>query len=132
YGIVRLINFAHGDLVMVGAFATLAMVFYGVPWPVTLLMVLLIGALAGMTIQTLVFRPIIGAPQVTGFIATLAVSIVIQNAALMLLSGQPRNFTFPAIMRQRVSLGGVSASMTDLAIIGLTVALIAALLLVVY
>src|SRR5690606_6336409 len=53
------------------------------------------------------------------------------NAALMLLSGQPRNFTFPAIMRQRVSLGGVSASMTDLAIIGLTVALIAALLLVV-
>ena len=47
YGIVRLINFAHGDLVMVGAFATLAMVFYGVPWPVTLLMVLLIGALAG-------------------------------------------------------------------------------------
>lgn len=132
YGIVRLINFAHGDLVMIGAFTTLGLVLYGVPWPVILLFVLLIGALAGITIQTLVFRPIIGAPQVTGFIATLAVSIVIQNTALMLLSGQPRNFLFPAEMRQRISFGGVSASMTDLIIIGLTLVLIAALFLIVY
>lgn len=132
YGIVRLINFAHGDLVMIGAFATLGMLFYGTPWPVTLLVVLLVGALAGATIQTFVFRPMLGAPQVTGFIASLAVSITIQNSALMLLSGQPRNFLFPEAMRQRVSLGGVSASLTDLVIIGLTLTLIAILFVIVY
>jgi branched-chain amino acid transport system permease protein len=132
YGIVRLINFAHGDLVMVGAFATLAMVVGGVPWPVTLVIVLLIGALAGMTIEMVVFRPLLGSPQVTGFIATLAVSIVIQNSALMILSGQPRNFLFPAVMRQRIALGAVNASLTDLVIIGLTLVLIALLFLVVY
>ncbi|HEY6633213.1 MAG TPA: branched-chain amino acid ABC transporter permease [Rhizobiaceae bacterium] len=132
YGIARLINFAHGDLVMIGAFATLAMVAAGVPWPLVLLFVLLIGALAGATIGTVVFKPLIGAPQVTGFIATLAVSIVIQNTALMILSGQPRNFLFPAVMRQRVDFGGVSASITDLTIIGLTVLMISALLYVVY
>jgi len=132
YGIVRLINFAHGDLVMIGAFATLAMVAAGVPWPLVLLFVLLIGALAGATIGTVVFKPLIGAPQVTGFIATLAVSIVIQNTALMILSGQPRNFLFPAVMRQRVDFGGVSASVTDLTIIGLTALMIAALLFIVY
>lgn len=132
YGIVRLINFAHGDLVMIGAFATLAMVGTGVPWPLILVFVLLIGALAGATIGTVVFRPLIGAPQVTGFIATLAVSIVIQNTALMILSGQPRNFLFPAAMRQRIDFGGVSASVTDLTIIGLTAVLIAVLLFVVY
>lgn len=132
YGIVRLINFAHGDLVMIGAFATLGMLFYGTPWPVTLLVVLLVGALAGATIQTVVFRPMLGAPQVTGFIASLAVSITIQNSALMLLSGQPRNFLFPEAMRQRVSLGGVSASLTDLVIIGLTLTLIAILFVIVY
>lgn len=132
YGIVRLINFAHGDLVMIGAFSTLAMVGAGVPWPVILFFVLIIGAVAGMTIETVVFRSIRGAPQVTGFIATLAVSIVIQNTALMILSGQPRNFLFPAVMRQRIGVGGVNASLTDIVIIALTVALIALLFLVVY
>lgn len=132
YGIVRLINFAHGDLVMIGAFSTLAMVGAGVPWPVTLFFVLVIGAMAGMTIETVVFRSVRGAPQVTGFIATLAVSIVIQNTALMILSGQPRNFLFPAVMRQRLAFGGVSASLTDITIIVLTVVLIAALFMIVY
>jgi branched-chain amino acid transport system permease protein len=132
YGIVRLINFAHGDLVMVGAFATLGMVLAGVPWPLTLVFVLLVGALAGMAIETAVFRPMRGASQVTGFIATLAVSVTIQNAALMILSGQPRNFLFPAFMRQRVPLGPVNAALTDLVIIAMTFALIATLLFVVY
>lgn len=132
YGIVRLINFAHGDLVMIGAFTTLAMVVGGVPWPVTLIFVAVIGAMAGVTIGAVIFRPLIGAPQVTGFIATLAVSIVIQNSALMILTGQPRNFLFPAVMRERVTFGAVQASVTDLVIIGLTVALIAGLFFIVY
>lgn len=132
YGIVRLINFAHGDLVMVGAFTTLAMVVAGVPWPLIVLVVLTVGAFAGITIEAAVFRSMRGAPQVTGFIATLAVSIVIQNTGLMILSGQPRNFLFPAFMRERVGIAGATASVTDLVIIGLTVVLIAALLLVVY
>jgi branched-chain amino acid transport system permease protein len=131
YGIVRLINFAHGDIVMLGAFATLALAAAGVPWPLILLVALVVGALAGMTIETLVFRPIRGAPQVTGFIATLAVSVMIQNTTLMLLSGQQRNFLFPAAMRERVGVGGVSASVTDLVIIAVTVLLIGALFLVV-
>jgi branched-chain amino acid transport system permease protein len=131
YGIVRLINFAQGDLVMIGAFTTLALAAAGTPWPLTLAIVLAVGALAGATIETLVFRPIRGAPQVTGFIATLAVSVIIQNTTLMLLSGQQRNFLFPAEMRARVAFGGVSASVTDLVIIGVTLVLIAALFLVV-
>ncbi|WP_309083918.1 branched-chain amino acid ABC transporter permease [Chelativorans sp.] len=132
YGIVRLINFAHGDLVMIGAFSTLAMIAVGVPWPLILVFVLMIGAVAGMLIESVVFRPIRGAPQVTGFIATLAVSIVIQNSALLLLTGQQRNFVFPAFMRQRVPLGGVSASLTDMVIICLTLLLIAILFFIVY
>lgn len=132
YGIVRLINFAHGDVVMVGSFASLAMVQAGAPWPMVVVLALVVGAVAGMTIEAAVFRPMRGASQVTGFIATLAVSVLIQNGALLLLSGQQRTFQFPTAMRQRVSLGGVSASMTDLAIILLAVVLIAVLLFVVY
>lgn len=132
YGIVRLINFAHGDLVMIGAFASLAMVQMGVPWPLVALLVLVVGASAGMTIETVIFRPMRSATQVTGFIATLAVSVLIQNGALLMLSGQQRSFQFPAVMRKRVEIGGVSASLTDLAVIALAVLLIGALLFVVY
>lgn len=132
YGIVRLINFAHGDLVMVGAFAALGMVLNGVPWPIVLIFTLMVGALAGITIETVIFRSIRGAPQVTGFIATLAVSIVIQNTALMLYSAQPRTFQFPAFMRQRLEIGTVSATYTDIAIILLSIVLIALLALIVY
>lgn len=132
YGIVRLINFAHGDLVMIGAFSTLGLVMLGTPWPLILLVVLAVGALAGAAIERVAFRPIRGAAQVTGFIATLAVSVVIQNSTLMLLSGQQRNFVFPAFMRQRIGIGPVSTTVTDLTIVGLTMVLIGGLLWVVY
>jgi branched-chain amino acid transport system permease protein len=131
YGIVRLINFAHGDIVMMGAFATLALVLAGVPWPVIVLGVLLVGALAGMTVEALAFRPMRGAPQVTGFIASLAVSILLQNLGVLILTAQPRNFHFPAYMRERLSLGPATISVIDVLIIALTVVLMAGLVAIV-
>lgn len=131
YGIIRLINFAHGDILMIGAFTTLALMLVGAPWPLILLAVLGAGALAGGTVEALAFRSMRGAPQVSGFIATLAVSVIIQNGGIMLLSGQPRSFLFPDFMRQRVDLGFGTASLTDLVIVALTLAiLVLALLLV--
>ncbi len=133
YGIVRLINFAHGDLLMVGAFTTLGLATTGFfPWWTMALFVLLTGALAGITVERVAIRPIRGAPQVTGFIATLAVSVVIENGGLMLLSGQPRTFLFPDWMRLRVPLGPASVAMVDLVIIASTLILCLCLLLFVH
>lgn len=131
YSIVRLINFAHGDIAMVGAFATLGLVAVDAPWPLTIATVLLTGGLAGITIEAVVFRSMRGAPQVTGFIATLAVSVVIQNTGIMIFSGQPRNFLFPSVMRERVALGPVTISLTDIAIVTMTIVLLAVLLILV-
>ena len=127
YGIVRLINFAHGDLMMVGAFGTLGLVASGVPWPLVFLFVVALGALSGITIERAEFRPMRGAPQVTGFIATLAVAILIQNAMLMTLTGQPRNFMFPDALRARVALGPSAVGLLDLVIILISVVVCAAL-----
>ena len=131
YGIVRLINFAHGDVVMIGAFATLALVAAGTPWLLVAPVVLLTGVLAGISIERVVFRPIRGAPQVTGFIATLALSVMIENGVVMLLSPQPRNFLFPDVMRARVPIGPATVSVTDLVIIGTTLVLVGVLVLIV-
>jgi branched-chain amino acid transport system permease protein len=118
YGIIRLINFAHGDVVMIGAFLTLGLLKVAqAPLPLVVLVVLAAGALVGILIEKGAFRPMRGAPQVTGFIASLAVSIMLQNLGVLLLTAQPRNFSFPDYMQKMLNIGPVSFRVIDLVII---------------
>lgn len=117
YGIVKLINFAHGDIVMIGAFITLALMeTAGLPFPLVALCVLSTGCAVGILIERTSFRPMRGAPQVTGFIASLGISIMIQNFGILTLSAQPRNFSFPDYMQTMLNLGSVSFRVVDLVI----------------
>jgi branched-chain amino acid transport system permease protein len=117
YGIIRLINFAHGDVVMIGAFLTLGLLqVVGAPFPLVALVVLTAGAGIGILIERAAFRPMRGAPQVTGFIASLAVSIMLQNLGILILTAQPRNFAFPDYLQRVMHIGGISFRMVDLVI----------------
>ncbi|HEX7075323.1 MAG TPA: branched-chain amino acid ABC transporter permease [Hyphomicrobiaceae bacterium] len=130
YGIVRLINFAHGDIVMIGAFATLAFgALLGLPFPLVVVLVVLAGAVVGLLVERLAFRPMRGAPQVTGFIASLAVSILIENLGLMTVTAQPRNFLVPDYLQHIVHLGGLTLRVVDLAIVAVSILLMALLVL---
>lgn len=133
YGIVRLINFAHGDVVMVGAFVTLALVqVFHLPFPVVAALVLAAGVLMGILIERAAFRPMRGAPQVTGFIASLAVSVMMQNLGILLLTAQPRNFTFPDYLQRVVEVGPVSFRMVDAVIMASAWGLVCGLLFLVH
>jgi branched-chain amino acid transport system permease protein len=128
YGIVRLINFAHGDIVTIGAFAMLASVAaIGAPFLISILIVLVVGAGVGVLIERVAFRPMRGAPQVTGFIASLAVAIIIENVGIMTLSAQPRNFIVPAYLSTFIRLGSLQVRAIDLAIVLLAIVLMTAL-----
>jgi branched-chain amino acid transport system permease protein len=128
YGIVRLINFAHGDIMTIGAFVTLACVASGyISFPVALLVVLVAGAAMGMLIERIAFRPMRGAPQVTGFIASLAVAVFLENLGLMTVSAQPRNFLVPDYLQTILHIGSQSIRVIDLAIVILAVVLMAVL-----
>ena len=132
YGIIRLINFAHGDVVMIGAFLTLGLLqVVGAPFPMVALVVLASGALMGILIEKAAFRPMRGAPQVTGFIASLAVSIMLQNLGILFLTAQPRNFTFPNYLQKVIHFGGISFRMVDLVIMLSALGLMCALMLLV-
>ena len=128
YGIVRLINFAHGDIVTIGSFAMLASTLVlHVPFPLAILVVLATGAAIGMLIERIAFRPMRGAPQVTGFIASLAVAIVIENLGILTVTAQPRSFIVPAYLSTFIAVGPLSIRAIDLAIVVLAVVLMAAL-----
>ena len=129
YAIIRLINFAHGDIAMIGAFLTLGLMEYlGFPFWAVLLFVLGAGLMVGVLIERVAFRPMRGAPQVTGFISTLAVSIMIQNVGILAFSPQPRNFTFPAAMQRQIYIGQVNFRVIDLLIMVMALALMCGLL----
>lgn len=128
YGIVRLINFAHGDVLMVAAFAALGLLTVaGLPLWLGIVGVLTVGALLALLIDLTVFRPQRGAPQVNGFITSLGVSILLQNLGILLLSGQPRPFNLPDWLRVNLDLWGGRISVLELGIVLLTLLTLAAL-----
>lgn len=121
YGVIRLVNFAHGDLMMIGAFTTFGLVATGnTPWVVIPLLVLISGFLSGGLIERVAFRSIRGAPMITGFIVTLSVSVALQNLGLIFLGAQPRNFSFPEFFHQRVHIAGADVALIDLTIPAVT------------
>ncbi|WP_319583079.1 branched-chain amino acid ABC transporter permease [uncultured Pseudodesulfovibrio sp.] len=133
YGIINLINFAHGDIVMIGAFCTLGLLAgLGLPLWVVVPGVIGIGALSGLVVERFAFRPMRGAPQVTGFIASLGVSIMIQNLGILTLTAQPRNFTFPDYMQTALPFLGMQIRVIDLSIVIAAPVLVGILLFIVY
>lgn len=118
YGILKLINFAHGEVFMIGAYAgyygaiALGVERYGAAGlPLYLAVLVLIFAMAaaallGMSIEFLAYRPVRSAPRLTPLITAIGVSLFLQNAAMLVFSPNPR--PYPAILREvRFELGGV-------------------------
>ncbi len=133
YGISRLINFAHGEVVMIGAFLTMGLFqILGLPFPLVAAAVLALGAVLGVMIERAAFRPMRGAPQVTGFIASLGISIMLQNLGIMVLTAQPRNFSFPAYLQQLVNIGPIGIRIVDICIMLATPFLLAVLLFIIH
>src|SRR5688572_4761533 len=90
YGILRMINFAHGEILMVGVFLALPVSALGAPAWVVLLSGLAGATLMGLLVQWAIYRPLLKSPEVTLLVASLGVSLLLQNLVLMLTSPQPK------------------------------------------
>ena len=93
YGIAKMLNFAHGDVIMVGAYIC----FFGVtrfnlPPLVGILVAMLLCTVLGMTIEKLAYAPLRSAPSLAVLITAIGVSYFLQNAALLLWSPNPKVF----------------------------------------
>jgi branched-chain amino acid transport system permease protein len=115
YGVLKLLNFAHGDLFMVGAFiGYFAIGWFGGPTalviPVWLLVILMlvisslgVGAL-GVAIERFAYRPLRNAPRIAPLITALGVSFVLENAVLLFFGGLTRYYNTPAFIPFSVSI----------------------------
>jgi branched-chain amino acid transport system permease protein len=121
YGILRLINFAHGDILMIGVYVTLfLMIQVHLPLPVACLLAMASAALIGMFIERLAYRPLRKASEEATLITSLAVSILIENLGIMTVTAQPRAFNIPAFFSQGIQVGPVQFTTMNLVIVGTT------------
>lgn len=94
YGIAKMLNFAHGDVIMVGGYVSFyASTSWHLPPLVGVLLAIIVCTALGVTIETLAYRPLRRASSLAVLITAIGVSYLLQNAALLLFSSNPKVFT---------------------------------------
>ena len=100
YGIAKMLNFAHGDVIMVGAYICFyAISSFNLPPVVGVLLAVIVCTILGVVIERLAYKPLRSAPSLAVLITAIGVSYFLQNAALLLFSSAPK--VFPSIMGDR-------------------------------
>jgi branched-chain amino acid transport system permease protein len=109
YGILRLINFAHGDIFMMAIyFAFFGVVTFGIPWYISFFLVIVLTALLGMLVEATAYRPIREAPRISILISAIGASFLLENLAIVLFGGMPKPFPAPAVFTDVIQIGSVS------------------------
>jgi branched-chain amino acid transport system permease protein len=123
YGILGIVNWAHGEFYMLGAFAGLYLVVnWHLPFLVGLIGAMVIMALFGVIMEKLVFRPLRGAHEMNMIIGTLGISIFLMNGAIALFSPNPLRFP-TEFSNAYLSFFGISITVQRLLVFVITVVL---------
>ena len=94
YGIAKMLNFAHGDVIMVGAYISFCVTNYlGLPAVVSIVAAMVVCTVLGIVIEGLAYKPLRGTPSLAVLITAIGVSYFLQNAAQLIWSSSPKNFT---------------------------------------
>lgn len=113
YGIVKLINFAHGDIIMFGAYAVyVTLVMAGLPLWVSILAAMALSAIAGMLTERLAYRRLLNAnaPRISLLITAIGVSMLLQNLCQLVFSSSAKSM--PSIVSgEAFNIGGTSISL---------------------
>ncbi len=137
YGIIQLINFAHGEVLMVGALTAwtvaglLQVAVPGMPGWIILIIAAVcactVAAALNFTIEKIAYRPLRNSPRLAPLITAIGMSILLQTLAMIIWKPNPK--PFPTLLpSEPFNVGGAVISPTDLLILGLTAVLLTALM----
>ena len=110
YGIAKMINFAHGDIIMVGSYV--ALLFFqssGLPVWGVIAATAAVSAVLGVTIERLAYKPLRGGSRMSALITTIGVSLMLQNGFLLIFGSSPKPFP-NHFTGEGFTLGGVTVS----------------------
>ena len=133
YGVLRLINFAHGDIMMVGAFLGYTfMAVFDLSFPVTVLLSVTLSALLGMFMDKIAYKPLREAPKISLLITAIGISFFLEYAFTVFAGETPRPFPVPEYMEQIFNVSGVIFTVASLAVPVVTLILLIGILFVLY
>ena len=126
YGVLRLINFAHGDIMMVGGFlGYFGMSVLGLPFGAAVLLAIVGSAALGMFSDRVAYRPLRNAPKISLLITAIGVSFFLENAFNVLFGGIPRAFPVPEYLETIISFAGLTMPVSAIIVPILTAILLA-------
>jgi branched-chain amino acid transport system permease protein len=144
YGVLKLLNFAHGDVYMVGAFIGYFVIqWFGgptalsIPVPLLILIMLALAAagcgLLGVAMERFAYRPLRNAPRIAPLITALGISFVLENTVLLLFGGFVRSYSTPSFisLKNGIQIGALQVDSVEILIIVLSVAMMLGLTLLV-
>jgi len=107
YGIAKLINFAHGDVIMVGAYISFISMKFGLPWWLAVIISIIVCAVLGVVMEKVAYKPLRNASRISLLITAIGISYLLQNAFQLIFGANPQPYhafiTLPAL-----NLGGIS------------------------
>ena len=109
YGILRLINFAHGDVFMLGAYvAFYAMTVAAMPWWVAFVVAIGLSGVFGVGLERIAYRPLRDSPKISIMVSAIGASFLIENLGIVIFGGRPKSFPSIKLFDTVVTVGGVS------------------------
>jgi branched-chain amino acid transport system permease protein len=133
YGIIKLINFAHCDVYMVGAYVGyFCMTTLQLPLWYALIIAMLVCMLLGMSIERIAYKPLRGAPRIAALITAIGVSLLLEYGMMFFVGAGVRSYPpMTGFMTKSFDLKGIVVSAQQVIIIGVTVVLMAVLQIIV-
>lgn len=130
YGILRLVNFAYGELVMIAGYSLLLFGDSPLPWIAVAVLSVIAALIAGVLMERIAFRPVRNSSPTTMLITSFAISALLQNVALLTISPRPRAVRLPSFFVESITVGDLRIKIVDLA--SLIVSLVALIVLTIF
>ena len=111
YGIVKLINFAHGDVMMVGAYvALLCLQTLHMPLWAAVIVTMVFTAILGVIIERFAYKPLRNSARISALITAIGISLLLQNLIMLIFSPNPLPFPDPLNTAPVINIGGLKVS----------------------
>ena len=127
FGILRLVNLAYGELNMVAGYTLFLLNDSPLPWLASALFAVVMAALASILTERIAFRPVRANSLNAMLITSFAVSTLLQNAALLLVSPRTRAVNVPGLLTQSIEIAGLRVSMANVLTIVVSIGLLVGL-----
>jgi branched-chain amino acid transport system permease protein len=133
YGIVKLINFAHGDVFMVGAFIGFyAITIMELSFFPALLLAMVVCAIFGVLVERIAYKPLRNATRIAALITAIGVSLLIENGMIFIRGAQPEAYPTHVLPTDKIDIFGVTIKSQSLMILGVSLCLMIILQFVVH